>query len=299
MPDAIVHRPAQPAFSNRMEQLALELLSPLKPVTEAVRRTQKFKQIATSVREIGVVEPLVVAPDRKNVGRFIVLDGNIRLEVLRESGETSTLCLIATDDEGYTYNNRINRLAIIQEHRMILKAIERGVSEDRLAAVLSVNTDNIRRKRRLLDGICADAASLLEDKHVSINSFDALRKMLPERQVEAAELMVAMNKYTVSYARTLLAATPEAQLVPGKRRGVGKGVTEEQLALMQRESAGLDREFRLVDETYGADHLDLVLAKGYLARLIENPRVAKYLREHHRDIALEFIRIVEQQATAV
>jgi hypothetical protein len=37
----------------------------------------------------------------------------------------STLCLIATDDEGYTYNNRINRLAIIQEHRMILKAIER------------------------------------------------------------------------------------------------------------------------------------------------------------------------------
>ena len=223
----------------------------------------------------------------------------MRLEVLKDLGEASALCLIATDDEAYTYNNRINRLAIIQEHRMILKAIERGVSEDRLAAVLSVNTDNIRRKRRLLDGICGEAAALLEDKHVSINSFDALRKMLPDRQVEAAELMVAMNKYTVSYARTLLAATPQTQLVPGKRRGPGTGVTEEQLALMQRESAGLDREFRLVDETYGADHLDLVLAKGYLARLIENPRVAKYLRDHHRDIALEFIRIVEQQATAV
>ncbi|MGE3742314.1 MAG: hypothetical protein AB7I59_22725 [Geminicoccaceae bacterium] len=38
--------------------------------------------------------------------------------------------------------------------------------------------------------------------------------------------------------------------------------------------------------------------QGYLARLIENPRVAKYLREHHREIALEFIRIVERQATA-
>ncbi len=59
---------------------------------------------------------------------------------------------------------------------MILKAIERGVSEDRLAAVLSVNTDNIRRKRRLLDGICGEAAALLEDKHVSINSFDALEE---------------------------------------------------------------------------------------------------------------------------
>jgi hypothetical protein len=281
-----------------MEQLAIELLTPLRSVTPTIRRTKKFTQIETSVREIGMVEPLVVAPDRRASDRFIVLDGHMRLEVLKDLGETSALCLIATDDEAYTYNNRINRLAIIQEHRMILKAIERGVSEARLATVLSVNTDNIRRKRRLLDGICAEAAALLEDKHVSINSFDALRKMLPERQIEAAELMVAMNKYTVSYAKTLLAATPEAQLVPGKRRGVGGGVTEEQLALMQRESAGLDREFRLLDETYGADHLDLVLAKGYLARLIENPRVAKYLRDHHRDIAREFIRMVEQQATA-
>jgi hypothetical protein len=105
------------------------------------------------------------------------------------------------------------------------------------AAVFDVNPDNIRRKRRLLDGICAEAASLLEDKHVPLNSFDAFRKMLPERQVEAAELMVAMNNYTVGYAKTL-------------------------------------------------------------ARLVENPRVVKYLREHHREIALEFIRIVERQATA-
>jgi len=102
-----------------------------------------------------------------------------RLRRTRKSSGGCTLCLITTDDEGYTYNNRINRLGIIQEHRMILKAIERGVSEDRLAAVLSVNTDNIRLKRRLLDGICADAASLLVDEHVSINSFNALRKTLP------------------------------------------------------------------------------------------------------------------------
>ena len=37
--------------------------------------------------------------------------------------------------------------------------------------------------------------------------------MAPLRQIEAAELMVAMNKYTISYAKSLLAATPQAQLV--------------------------------------------------------------------------------------
>ena len=32
--------------------------------------------------------------------------------------------------------------------------------------------------------------------------------MVPLRQIEAAELMVAMNKYTIGYAKSLLAATP-------------------------------------------------------------------------------------------
>lgn len=294
MPDGMVKE----AFSSSTKRISLGDLAPLRPVTDAVRRTRKYSQIVASVREIGMVEPLVVAPDRRIPGKYLLLDGHLRLEVLRELGESDALCLVATDDEAYTYNNRINRLSIIQEHKMLLKAIERGVSEGRLAAVLDVNPDHIRRKRRLLDGICAEAAGLLEDKHISINSFDALRKMLPERQVEAAELMVAMNKFTISYARTLLAATPEAQLAPGKRRIKPRGVTEEQLALMQRESASLDREFRLIEESYGVDHLDLVLARGYIARLIGNKRIARYLDQRHKEILSEFTEIAERQATA-
>src|SRR5476649_2277580 len=71
----------------------------------------------------------------------------------------------------------------------------------------------------------------------------------------------------------------------------GVGVTDEQLALMQRESANLDREFRLIEESYGLDHLDLVLARGYLVRLIANERIARYLRQHHREILSEFLQI--------
>jgi hypothetical protein len=55
------------------------------------------------------------------------------------------------------------------------------------------------------------------------------------RRVEAAEPMIAMNKYTISYAKSLVAATPQAQLA------------DEQTALMERESASLKREFRIAD----------------------------------------------------
>lgn len=117
--------------------------------------------------------------------------------------------------------------------------------------------------------------------------------MGPERQVEVAQNMVAMNKFTISYAKTLLAGTPDSQLAAGRRRLKPRGVTDEQLLLMQRESANLDREFRLIEESYGPDHLDLVLAKGFLGRLVRNEKISRYLNQHHKDILSELIQIAE------
>jgi hypothetical protein len=62
---------------------------------------------------------------------------------------------------------------------------------------------------------------------------------------------------------------------------------------MERESANLEREFRIAEQAYGANHLDLVLAKGYLRKLISNPRVARYLAKNHDGILVEFRKIVE------
>ena len=42
--------------------------------------------------------------------------------------------------------------------------------------------------------------------------------------------MIAMNRFTISYARSLVAATTEAQLVRGKKSV--KGLSDEQIALM-------------------------------------------------------------------
>ena len=56
---------------------------------------------------------------------------------------------------------------MIQEHRMILKAVERGVPEDRIAKALNVDVQSIVRKRRLLEGICPEVAEILKDKHIA------------------------------------------------------------------------------------------------------------------------------------
>jgi ParB-like chromosome segregation protein Spo0J len=285
-------------FEDAGHRIAIADIRPLRLVSEAVRKTRKYSQIAASIREVGIIEPPVVARDESEPGKYLLLDGHLRIEILKETGATEIVCLISTEDEAFTYNKRVNRLAIVQEHKMILKAIERGVSEERIARSLNVDVGSIKRKRRLLEGICPEAAELLKDKHIAIHAFTELKKLSPMRQIEAAELMIAMNKYTISYAKSLVAATPQSQLADTFRPKVIKGLSEEQTALMERESAGLEREFRIAEQAYGTDHLDLVLANGYLGKLLGNARVVRYLSQHHRDILSEFQKLVELESNA-
>lgn len=286
------------AFERESISIPLTNIQPLHLVSDSVKKTPKYSQIQSSVREIGLVEPPVVARDRSERHKYLLLDGHLRLEVLRELGIEEVTCPIATDDEAFTYNKRVSRIAIIQERNMIMAAIKRGVPEERIAKVLNVNVSHVRLKRRLLEGICAEAIEFLKDKHVPISTFAELRKMVPMRQIEAAQLMVAMNKYSITYAKSLLGATPQSQLIDAAKPKHVEGLTDEQAALMERESASLDREFRLMEESYGSDNMDLVVATGYLQRLIENVRVVRYLAQNFPELLAEFQKISDSNRSA-
>jgi ParB-like chromosome segregation protein Spo0J len=286
------------AFEETRLRIPIAQIQPLKLVSPAIKKTPKYLQIVASIREVGIVEPPVVARDRSDLGKYLLLDGHLRIDVLKDMGESEVTCLISTDDEAFTYNKRVNRLAMIQEHRMIVKAVQRGVPEERIAKVLNVDVQSIVRKRKLLDGICPEVAEILKDKHIAIATFTELRKLAPIRQIEAAELMVAMNKFTINYAKSLVAATPQEQLVETDKPKQVRGLSEEQIALMERESVSLQREFRIAEKSYGADHLDLVLSNGYVGKLLSNARVVRYLAQHHHDILTEFQKLAKTETAA-
>lgn len=294
-------RPAIPVrlgFEEASMRIPLDSILPLREVSETVRKSVKYGQIAASIAEVGIIEPPVVARDSENRDRFHLLDGHLRLDILKDRDETEVVCLIALDDEAFTYNKRVSRIAIIQEHKMILNAIRKGVPEERLARALNVNIANIRIKRNLLVGICPEAAELLRDKHVPLNVFTELRFLKPMRQIEAAQSMITMNRYSTGYARSLVASTPEEELVEGRRRRRPRGLTEEQIAVMQRESENLDRQFKLVEQTYGADQLDLVQAIGYVKHLLGNARIVRHLAQHHAGILAELQKVADLQQAA-
>ena len=276
-----------------LESVFVELANilPVKKFTKDIKKTRKYRQIAASIQEIGIIEPPVVARQRNGV--FLMLDGHLRIEVLKELGVDGVACLVATDDEAFTYNKRINRLATIQEHKMILKAIKNGVPQERIAKALDVNVSNIREKRRLLEGICPEAVELLKDKHCPITTFRSLVKMKPMRQVEVIQIMIDMGNYSVSYSKALLAATPQDQLVDTGKPKSFKGISAEQIARMETEMAKLQQDMKLIEDSYGPDYLNLVLARGYLASLIDNDKVLRYLGKNHSEILGELRKISE------
>lgn len=284
-------------FEETSLRIQIKSILPLRQVSAAVRKSVKYLQIAASIAEVGIIEPPVVVRDSKARDTYHLLDGHLRLDILRERGESEVVCLVSTEDEAFTYNKRVSRIAVIQEHKMILNAIKRGVSEERLARALNVNIGHIRAKRNLLIGICPEVAELLGDKHVSLLVFTELRYLEPMRQVEVAQLMIAMNCYTESYAKSLVAATSDDQLVAGKARKP-RGLTDDQRALMQHESEKLDREFRRIEQSYAADYLDLTFAVAYVSNLLENARVVRHLAQHHGDFFAEFQKIAEYRKAA-
>jgi ParB-like chromosome segregation protein Spo0J len=279
------------AFESRLLVIPVSDILPMRRLADKVIASVKYRRIARAVAEVGVIEPLVVARP-KGDGPWMLLDGHVRLAILRDLGETEVRCLVANDDEAFTYNRRVNRLATIQEHYMIVRALERGVSEEKLARALDVDVKAIKRRRSLLAGVCPEVVDLLKDRSVNPVTFDVLKRMRPMRQVEAAELMLSVNNFTSAYAKALLAATRQSDLMrPDKPKRVG-GMTPEQMARMEREMASLTQDFKALESSYGDDVLHLVIASGYLARLVNNPEIERYLRARHPEIIDEFVAII-------
>ncbi len=275
---------ANAAFEDTLIELSLGKILPVKKLNPTALTSQKFKQVISSIEEIGVIEPLVVY---LKSGQYLLLDGHLRLEALKKLNHTKVTCLIAKDDEAFTYNRYISRKAPIQEHRMIKKMVDNGVSEEKIARTLNINVASIIQKRSLLDGICEEAIDLLKDKMAAQHVFLCLKKMKPTRQIECAMMMVDMNDFSNRYAQGLLAMSKDTELIVTKKKTIDIS-TSEKRAKMQEELEKLEREYKLIKDNRGQKNLTLQFTKKYINRLLDNDNITIFLKKNYADIYEEF-----------
>jgi hypothetical protein len=278
---------AKIAFEMRKIELPLEVILPVRIVKNA-GNLRRYRAIIASIGEVGMIEPLVVHPQRDKAGTYLLMDGHLRYLALKQLGKTTADCIISSDDEGFTYNARINRLPPIQCHKMIVKAVRNGIRAERIAIALDMSLPVVRGLITLLDGINEEAADLLRDKNISPKTIRLLKRVTGLRQIEIAELMVSANNYVVGYAEALILGTPKDQLVhPAQPKGK-TGLAPEEVARMEREMEMLERDFKAVESNYTENMMSLTLARGYIKKLLDNGKVVRFLRGQHTDILTEF-----------
>jgi hypothetical protein len=283
-------------FEMRKIRLALENILPMRLVKAEEKATYRFKAIIGSIPEVGLVEPLVVYPQKDSPGKYMLKNGHLRYFALKDLGKTEADCLIATDDECYTYNARISRLPPIQEHKMIVKAVNNGVSPERLAVVLNMPLRVVQASMNLLKGIHPDAAELLKDKNICPKALRLFKRVNGNRQIEMAEMMVMMNNYVAGYAEAMVLGTPQHQLVNPDEPKKKAGMSPEDIARMESEMESLERDLKAVTDNYTENMFTLQTAQTYIKNLLKNAKVVRYLNANHAEIYSEFETIAAAES---
>ena len=267
------------AFGRFIVSIPLDHLIPQTSISKETRTGVAFRQIAASVKEIGLIEPLVVFERSKT--EFLILDGHIRVDILKGNGAKEARCILAADDESYTYNRRVNSIPPIAQHLMLLEALRTGLSEERIAKSLNVDISVIRQKRDMLNGICPEVVEMLRDFKLNANIFSLMKKMKPLRQIEVSEHMIANSAFSLTFMQALLFGTKPEMLLVKPRLRDEKSSGEAATARFSEESDSLLKDLRGLEDSFGKDALTLTICQGYIERLLKNTRVLRYLERRH------------------
>ncbi|HYI93063.1 MAG TPA: plasmid partitioning protein RepB C-terminal domain-containing protein [Bryobacteraceae bacterium] len=266
------------AFHPQLHTIRLDAIIPIKKTPASLRSTETYKRIEASIDSVGLIEPLVVFPTQQ--GAYVLLDGHARYHILTSKQIATADCLLATDNESYTYNKRVNYIPPIAQHFMILRALAH-VSEQRIAQALNVSVATVREKRDILKGICPEAAELLRNERITADAFHSLRKMKPLRQITVAQLVISAKKFSGRFARALLAGTPEALL---EQSAVVRQplLAPDHQAIIEQETNEMLQHVESIKAHYGNDVLELTATCACLEQLVTSIRVRAYLERHHR-----------------
>jgi ParB-like chromosome segregation protein Spo0J len=275
-------------FELRKIVVPLSDILPVRQVNDPQSNIRRYRTIRASIKEVGLIEPLVVYPQKGSPGKYLLLDGHLRHFALKDLGVTVAECIVARDDECFTYNARVNRLNPISEHKMIMKAVQQGVRPERIATALNLKVADVKSSMSLLDGISEAAADLLKDKAISPQAIRLMRRVTGLRQIEIAELMVSTNNFTKNYAEAMVLTTPKDQQLHPEEPKQKEGLTREEIGKMEVEMEALERDLKAVERNYGENMLNLALAKGYTRKLLDNAKVVRFLNGNYRDMLSEF-----------
>ena len=262
----------------RVQMDKLEETSPKR----GYRDLASYQTIFASVKEIGILQPIVVCPSKK-VGVYKILDGHLRYYALRELGFVEADCIVSLDDERYTFDAQINYLNAIQRSKMILKAVKNGLSPERIAKTLNIDVKKILNDMNATEGIDEKAKDILKASPVSNGVLNALKKVKSIRQIQIAEAMLNNHNFGIDYVKGLILSTQASLRVDETKPVVRRFHLSEIIENMGFERSNVQARVKEVMPKYNEDVYELTTIISFLRKILENPILSSYLMKHFSD----------------
>jgi len=269
--------------------IPLASLTPIRERNAINSQTHKgFIRIRSSIKAIGLIEPLCVYPEGD---AYIILDGLLRYRACEELGITTVPCIVFKDKEAYTFNRMVNRLSGYQEIRMLRKSLE-TLDERTIADVFGMQSIRHRLAPTLAEQLHPKVAEAFENDLVGRTAAFEMACVKPERQVEMLKEMKRVNDYSPAFIRALILKTPPELRNPKRnpRKTWSEDKTKRRQLVTRLEEAEKQHDFYTkLYRQYSADLLKMTL---YVRKIVTTPDLNAYLAEHHAATLAELNQIV-------
>src|ERR1035437_837176 len=91
---------AKIGFQMQIIRLLLENILPVRQINDAQKKANRYEIILASIKAVGLVEPLVVFPQKGQPGKYTLVNGHMRYYAMKELELTFADCLVANDEIG-------------------------------------------------------------------------------------------------------------------------------------------------------------------------------------------------------
>jgi len=270
------------------EDVPLERIIPLH--TRAAP-TRGYRKLKSSIQAVGLIEPLCVYPEGD---KFILLDGYLRYRVCQELDLDTVPCLILPTKEAYTCNRMVNHISPVQENRMISQSLTQGrLEEETISTALGVARIRVRLQDNLLKRLHPSVVQAFDQKKLSFRiCADDMVFVKPEYQSTIVKEMEKNGDFSSAHARALILRAPEhLRLDQGRRANPwNRGSRQREGLATKLEETSRRHDFWV--EQYRQFVTDLLALCVYVRQLMENKRVAAFMKAHYPEQVLRFQEII-------
>lgn len=253
-----------------------------------LKKNLGFRKILSSVKAIGLIEPLCVV---KEEDKYVIVDGFLRYKACEILGIEIVPCIIYKTKETYTYNRRVNRLSPVQEAKMIRKSLK-TIRQSTVADVFGLRTIQYKLNGLMLQHLHKNVINALDDEIITVGSAAELSYVTHSRQLQIMNEMKQNNDYSKSFVRALVINSNEKYRNNNKaiRKPWGEVNTRKQDLVDKLQSA--EKSFDFYTTLYRQYTSDLIKLFNFVRKFIINDRIKSYLDDKHRDILMDFEKIV-------